>query len=76
MHKLSSALAKCILREREFVARAAQSKCELRELQLGGARRGVWVCAESSEFYVRRRVLMFEGLSAFDSNASFQGVPL
>jgi hypothetical protein len=76
IHKLSSTLANCILRECEFVARAAQSKGEFRELQLGGVRRSVRVRAESGEFYVRRRVLMFEGLSVLDSDGGFQGVPL
>jgi hypothetical protein len=76
IHKLSSTLAKGTLREREFVARAAQSKGELRELQLGRVRRRVWVRAESGEFYVRRRILTFEGLTALDGYGGFQGVPL
>jgi hypothetical protein len=71
IHKLSSTLAKCILRECEFVARAAQCKGELRELQLGGVGRRVWVRAECGEFYVRRRVLMLEGLSALDGHGGY-----
>ena len=76
IHKLSSTFAKGILRECEFVASAAQSKGELRELQLGGVRRRVWMRTESGKFYMRRCVLAFEGLSALDGNGGFQGVPL
>jgi hypothetical protein len=76
IHKLRSTLAKGILRDCEFVTSAAQSKGELRKLQLGGVRRRVRVRTESGEFYARRRALMFEGLSALDGHGGFQGVPL
>jgi hypothetical protein len=76
LYELSGARAQSILREGEFVARTAQGEGELVQLQFGGVRCRVGVCAESYELCARRGVLMFEGLGALDCHGGFQGMPL
>jgi len=64
--KLGGARAECVLRERAFVACAAQGEGEFGELKLGGARGRVRVRAQDGELGVHGGVLAFEGLGALD----------
>lgn len=74
--ELGRARAEGVLRQGEFVARAPEGERELGELQFRLARRRVRVRAQHGELSVRRGVLPFEGLGAFDGQGCFQRVPL